>query len=48
MVKMKSAWLITWEWSGEHAAVEQKKSSSDQLSERRKTCKGYDGAIISC
>lgn len=21
---MKSAWLITWEWIGDHAAVEQK------------------------
>ncbi len=24
MVKMKRARLITWEWFGEHAAVEQK------------------------
>lgn len=23
-VKMKSAWLITWEWIGEHAAVDKK------------------------
>jgi len=24
MQKMKSAWLVTWEWMGDHAAVEEK------------------------